>query len=405
MFRKSTVLTIFLIVLLLNIKVVAIVNNIPRILIELSRIVKEDPVLKKELESSIKLANWTPYNFKKPISNFDDFLRYLNDLLNTTPTADTFNNYFHGLYYIVSQNDNALQCNERYKNFQNWTACFADHYGSIMNTPRSANDLYSFMQDQTYSIEVFESPPGGYNNFNSFFSRHIRPGKRPIGAKTYPYKPPRYGYPLEPNPEEDQEIIYRNMCDDTIITVPADSVYKGSWNIKKNSTVTVSKGNTYSLKKLLKGSKYADRFNNGIITHSYLSVFTYHRYHVPVRGKILETLEISSNVYANTINDNKGNLAATDEIGYQFKQDRGIVIIDSPVGLVALVPVGMDFISSCNLTVDVGDYVNKGDEFGYFLFGGSDIIMIFEKNITILLPKENMLYKVGQVFGKKKDNK
>ncbi len=43
----------------------------------------------------------------------------------------------------------------------------------------------------------------------------------------------------------------------------------------------------------------------------------------------------------------------------------------------------MDVISSCNFSVDEGDYLNKGDDFGHYLFGGSDMIMLFEQNDII----------------------
>ena len=59
----------------------------------------------------------------------------------------------------------------------------------------------------------------------------------------------------------------------------------------------------------------------------------------------------------------------------------------------------MDFVSSCNISVDTNDYLNKGDEFGYFLFGGSDLIMLFEKDFSKQIAlDEGMLYKLGQVF-------
>ena len=77
------------------------------------------------------------------------------------------------------------------------------------------------------------------------------------------------------------------------------------------------------------------------------------------------------------------------------------MVMDSPVGLVACLPIGMDVISSCNFSVDVGDYLNKGDEFGNFLFGRSDMIMLFERNdIDIKVTEIGKLYKLGQVFGK-----
>jgi len=60
----------------------------------------------------------------------------------------------------------------------------------------------------------------------------------------------------------------------------------------------------------------------------------------------------------------------------------------------------MDVISSVNFMVDAGDYVNKGDCFGNFLFGGSDMIMVFERNdIDVHVSEVGKLYKMGQVFG------
>lgn len=373
----------------------------PRIIVTLNKMIDNNEDLKLELKKCITTASWVPPGWKKPIYSFDEFYKYLNQLMNTTPVESTFDNLFHGIFYIISQDDNKLQKDLKFIVFQEWIVLFTEQYGSFMNSSTSANNLYSFTNDKTFEIDQFQIPPGGFNSFNTFFSRYIKPGKRPIGTKTKAYEPPSEGNPVLPNPSEDKDLIHKNMCDDNVIIVPADSVYKGCWKIDNNNTVKVSKGNRYSIDELLANSKYADRFKNGIFTHSYLTVFTYHRYHVPVRGTVLETELITGQVFADVYKDDKGDLHATDGTGYQFKQDRGLFVIDSPVGLVALLPIGMDFISSCNFSVDKGDYVNKGDEFGYFLFGGSDMIMLFERSdIDIALIEENKFYKLGQVFGR-----
>jgi phosphatidylserine decarboxylase len=131
-----------------------------------------------------------------------------------------------------------------------------------------------------------------------------------------------------------------------------------------------------------------------------LTVLTYHRYHTPVRGTILEKKVLTGDVFANVLRDNKGDLGATDFTDYQFNQERGMLVMDTPVGLVACLPIGMDVISSINFSVDEGDYLNKGDEFGNFLFGGSDMIMLFERDdIDIKVTEVGKLYKLGQVFG------
>ena len=72
---------------------------------------------------------------------------------------------------------------------------------------------------------------------------------------------------------------------------------------------------------------------------------------------------------------------APDHPGYQFMQRRGCIIIDTegPNGLVAVLPIGMFQVSSVNLSVKTGDVVKKGEEISWFEFGGSDIVLVFEK--------------------------
>lgn len=65
-------------------------------------------------------------------------------------------------------------------------------------------------------------------------------------------------------------------------------------------------------------------------------------------------------------------------------ETRDCVVVDTEeYGLVAILPIGMSQICSCNFedSVKVGARVNKGDPMGYFLFGGSDIVMIFQKDV------------------------
>jgi len=381
----------------------------PRIIASLKSMADSDPALKSELELCIiqsfeqwkKQPNHPDWALFKTLSGF---YSYLDLLINTTPADSDFDVLFHELFFVISQNDNALQQSEEFSGFQEWLVLFVEVYGSFLNTAQSANNVYSITHDKTFEIDLFAIPPGGFNSFNTFFSRYIRPGERPIGSKTYPYNPPSAGNPVGPSPKEDGNAIFKNMADDQVVVVPADSVYRGWWPISEKDTIQVSKGNAYSIKELLSGSKYADCFKGGIITHSYLTVFTYHRYHVPVRGTVLETNIVSGKVFAN-VELKEGHLGATDGTGYQFKQDRGLIVMDSPVGKVAMVAIGMDFISSCNLSVSEGAYLNKGDEFGYFLFGGSDMIMLFENpNIHIELEDKNKgkFFKLGQVFGRLK---
>ncbi len=71
--------------------------------------------------------------------------------------------------------------------------------------------------------------------------------------------------------------------------------------------------------------------------------------------------------------------------------------------LIAIVPVGMCQVSSVNFeeTVKPGVSVKKGDPLGYFMFGGSDIIMIFSENAGFTMSaKANEHLKMGNAYGR-----
>ncbi len=74
--------------------------------------------------------------------------------------------------------------------------------------------------------------------------------------------------------------------------------------------------------------------------------------------------------------------------GWQMIETRDCVVIDTKeFGLVAILPIGMSQICSCNWeeNLKVGLTVKKGDPMGYFLFGGSDIVMVFQSTADVSL--------------------
>ena len=126
----------------------------------------------------------------------------------------------------------------------------------------------------------------------------------------------------------------------------------------------------------------------------------YHRYHVPVGGAVKEVGNIHGKVYLDVIKKPDGSLYPVDGDTYQFAQERGLVVIESPVvGLVAILPIGMAQVSSVNLTVETGATLTKGEEFGYFLFGGSDILMLFQNPRLKLDAQVGTHYLQGQEIG------
>jgi phosphatidylserine decarboxylase len=157
----------------------------------------------------------------------------------------------------------------------------------------------------------------------------------------------------------------------------------------------------------MEGSDYANHFQGGIFTHSFLNTFDYHRWHTPVQCTVLEARVIQGQAYlgVNVKPANKDGkvvnvLNALDGTGYQFVQTRGMVVLDSPIGLVACLPIGMGHVSSVVITAEVGKTLHKGEELGYFQFGGSDFIMIFERASNVqLITQPNVHYNQGNWVG------
>lgn len=315
-----------------------------------------------------KLEFWPVSLDEKAKENYYD---YLDIIVKWIPTEQ---DYAQEVYYQLCkfywlldqptgrelQNQKQEGRKEPGNDFTDWMVDFAVDWGNFLDTPDSLTreSLESFYDESAYNLweyvgyeedEEDRWPSKTWKTFNQFFSREVKPGLRPIAG------------------------IYV----DEIITAPADCTFKEKFYIDEHSKVTVKHTHTYDIEQLLEGSPYKDYFKGGLFMHSFLGPNDYHRFHAPVRGTVLECRAIHEEVYLD-VNITGGTFDAPDGAGYQFYQTRGLIIFDSPVGLVAVLPIGMAQVSSVNMTAVVGAYLNKGDEFGYFQFGGSDIIMLFE---------------------------
>jgi len=253
--------------------------------------------------------------------------------------------------------------------------------GEFLDTPESmtAESEQTFYNSPNYNMGAYIRPRGGWKSFNQIFARHFKPGLRPIS----------------------------NISDQSVIVSPADATFAGQWEIRENSNITVKKLN-WKISELLEGSPYKDRFANGLFMHAYLCPTDYHRQHAPVSGKVLEARVIHGQVYlevkAIPEDNNPGmhslNLKRVynpiDNIGYQFAQSRGLIVLDTAIGLVAVLPIGMCQVASVVITAEVGVNVRKGEELSYFQFGGSDIIVLFESSANVSFTAQPSIhYKMG----------
>jgi len=136
----------------------------------------------------------------------------------------------------------------------------------------------------------------------------------------------------------------------------------------------------------------------------------YHRYHSPVDGKLVELRKVpgvSAGGGYTLWDNNKKLYYYVNDMGFQMVETRACAIIETEdYGLVAMLPVGMSQICSVNWleTLQVGQQLKKGDEMGFFLFGGSDIVMIFQRDINVELAFDlnNNFLLMGQAYAKLK---
>lgn len=329
------------------------------------------------------------------LMTLDNFLQFINDFVMWLPVENETGTLFYSkacaLYFILDQEPIAQHQNRVRPSAQQpeltplsrWIVRYAQQMGSFMDRPESLTEdsLVSFYRSPVYNLHEYVQPRGGWKTFNQFFARNVKPGYRPIAA----------------------------ISDSTIITSPADSVFSGQWEIRSDSGVTI-KGLHWSIEELLAGSPYQHRFKNGLFTHAFLSPTDYHRQHAPVEGVVLEARVIPGQAYLQVVVETtsdagstaerhlvaRRHLQAPDEAGYEFAQARGLIVLDSPIGLVAVMPIGMAMVSSVVLTAEPGVSLHKGEEISYFQFGGSDLVMLFEASSNVSITAQlGVHYKVG----------
>jgi phosphatidylserine decarboxylase precursor len=330
---------------------------------ELVTLLEARPSLREALEGAIRNAGLAG------LPSTGAFLDHLDSLVTSFPTEAEAGPKALKVYYIINQApEDRLSRDE---SFNAWLKKYVQALGRFLDTPASASAIPSFAAQPNYHVNDYVVGASGWLTFNQFFAREVKPGKRPIAAPG----------------------------DDKVIVSPADSVFAGTWDIDADSKVT-AKGVSWPIAKLLEGSPYQDAFKNGVFTHSFLNIDDYHRYHVPVGGELKEVRKIAGRVYMNVVRRADGNLDVIDGETYQYSQERGLIVIDSPeVGLVAVLPIGMSFVSSVNLTPDVGARLQKGDEFGFFAFGGSDMVMLFQSKRVVIDATVGTKYLQGQRIG------
>ncbi len=195
----------------------------------------------------------------------------------------------------------------------------------------------------------------GFASWNDFFTRRFKDGARPVDS-----------------PNNDKVIV--SACE----SVP----YGISTDVQRQDRFWI-KSQPYSLEDVLANDDSVDQFVGGTVYQAFLSATDYHRWHSPVTGTIVRAFLQPGTYFSEADSEGKDAVEPMNSQSYlAHVAARAIFLIeaDDPViGLMAFVPVGMSEVSSCAIDsrMTPGYHVGKGEELGYFQFGGSTHCLVF----------------------------
>ena len=221
---------------------------------------------------------------------------------------------------------------------------FSKIYGSYCDTKLSSKKISSFINDLDLDMSISERSQGDFKSFNDFFVRKLKPNARPINT--------------DPN----------------VLVSPADGRLSVFTNIDLDNIIQV-KGFTYSLKELIGDEKTANEYKNGTCMIVRLCPTDYHRLHFIDNGTCSDSREIDGSYYS-------VNPIALEKIPKLFCQNKRewSIFHSENFGDVILIEVGATCVGTIIQTYKPNIPVKKGDEKGYFKFGGSTTILFFKEN-------------------------
>ncbi len=219
---------------------------------------------------------------------------------------------------------------------------FSRWYGRRMDAPASRAKIAPFLQ--TYGLDTgeFAAPPDSFTTFNEFFFRKLKPAARPICA----------GENEIAFPADGRHLVLPDIaaCDDFFI-----------------------KGIRFDLAALLGDAAAAERYAHGAMLISRLCPVDYHRFHFPCSGVPGTARPVNGLLYS------VSPIALRKRPSILWENKREITALKtSQHGDVLLLEVGATCVGSIVQTFTPELAVTKGAEKGYFRFGGSCFITIFE---------------------------
>ncbi|MBE9519680.1 MAG: phosphatidylserine decarboxylase [Proteobacteria bacterium] len=247
---------------------------------------------------------------------------------------------------------------------RSWALDFVAQRGKYLDSQASLAGVEKWLKDSSVNNEEFVVPEGGYKSFNDYFVRRLKPGRRPVAG----------------------------LDEDAVVVSPADCIINLINNdITAESDIKLKGNMTLNISRLLGGSKLAEKFIGGRAYACFLMPENYHHYHSPVAGMVVEARDNVGNKLFG-LEDlidmvNQGNPGYNRDFSVFEDFKHGYLIIETEkMGKVAMVPVGLQTVGSVvfrdkfkAINADQPVEINKGEAVGHFAYGGSTVLLIFEK--------------------------
>lgn len=217
---------------------------------------------------------------------------------------------------------------------------FSSLFGMYIDSSRSKKGVVKFIDKFNIDMDDYQDEVASFNTFNEFFYRKIKPSARPIG----------------------QGIV--SPADGRVLAFPKIS----------DSRRFFIKGSEFNLNTFLGNPLLAEKYADGSMFIVRLAPVDYHRFHFPVEGIATASTKIKGAYYSVSPMALRKNL----EIFCQNKREYCTVKTEHK-GEVLICDVGATLTAGIHQTYYANSKVKKGDEKGYFSFGGSTLVVLFEK--------------------------
>ena len=217
---------------------------------------------------------------------------------------------------------------------------FSRLMGRYCDSGFSRRKIQSTIDSLGIRMEQFVVPEGGFSSFNDFFARHVKPGARPIAESGLC------------SPADARLLVFPHLSGGTCVPV---------------------KGASYTLEELVQDAELASRFHDGSLAVFRLCPADYHRYHFPAAGRMLRQWRIPGSYHSvNPIALEQGFKVFTSNV-------REISHLElEAFGEALYIEVGAFGVASIRQTFKGGEF-GRGEEKGYFAFGGSTVILVLRK--------------------------